>query len=146
MNNDLRSDLIVQAHDYSLHTKWAEMEAWIKQFAMWQSLQADIRQHIKTCLLCLSKVTARRVAVIELVVVAAYRHNGFVHMVLPRWLADIIGCSFPLTVNCLASGEIEIVSVLSVGAQCTTVALFLHWIKIRGFFRTATTATAGQQQ
>jgi hypothetical protein len=87
-------------------------------------------------------VEARRIAGLELMAVATYRHIGFDHVVPPKWLVDITGCNALLTVNCLVSGEMENVPVLSVGAQDTAAALFLHWIKIRGLFRTTTTDNA----
>ena len=36
-----------------------------------------------------SKAKARRIAGLGLVAVATYRHIGFDHVVLPKWLVDI---------------------------------------------------------
>ena len=49
LSSDLRPDIILLAHDYSLHARWEEMLYFIRRFAYWHTLVKDIRAHIASC-------------------------------------------------------------------------------------------------
>ena len=138
LSSDLRSDIILLAHDYSLHARWEEMLCFIRKFGYWHTLVKDIRAHIASCCYCLAKAKAHRLSGFGLVAQAIFRHIGMDHLVLPDWLKEITGCQAILTIDCRACGEMEMATVETVGATDTGVALFNRWIRTRGVPRTAT--------
>ena len=60
-------------------------------------------------------------------------------MILPDWLAKIVGCPVVLVFSDKASGKIAAALVDSIGADDTGVALFVDWIQHNGLMRTFST-------
>ena len=46
MKEDLRTDYVLMAHEYSLHARWHEMWSFISERAWWPAMAADIKKHI----------------------------------------------------------------------------------------------------
>ena len=139
LSSDLRSNIILLAHDYSLHAKWEEMLYFIRRFAFWHTLVKDIRAHIASCCYCLAKAKSHRLSGFGLMAQAIHRHIGIDHLALPDWLDKITGCQAILAIDRRACGETEMATMEAVGATDMDVALFNRWIRTKGVPRTATT-------
>ncbi len=136
---DLRTDVLLMAHDFSQHAHWEEMYNFVKRFAYWFGLISDIQRHIADCLLCMAKLKAARFAGFGLVSCVCYRHTRADHKSCPPWLSAVTGCNFILTIYDRAHSEIEMVPVETDTAVETCYAIYIHWIKVRGLMRTLVT-------
>jgi len=141
-DTDLRSDLCLLAHDYSLHAAWPEMVRFIKKSAAWMTMITDVKNHIASCPLCISKLRSLRLAGFGLISVATYRHVGCDHIILTKKLAELTGMAGILTIGCRASGEVEAVLVKDTSALVSGLAVFNRWIRHRGLMRVMYTDNA----
>jgi hypothetical protein len=123
---DLRTDILLYAHDFSQHAHWEEMYNFVKKFAYWFSLVTDIEEHIRDCLLCIAKRTAARFAGFDLVSTCVYRHVGLDHKTLPPWLKKLTGCGFILTMCDRAHSEIDMWPVETDTASETCYTIYIH--------------------
>ena len=141
-DTDLRTDILLQAHEFSMHARWEEMYSYIKRFSYWFTLVADIKTHIQQCALCIAKTKAARHAGFGLVSSCCYRHVGIDHKQLPPWLQAATGCCSILTMYDRAHSEIEMWPVETETATESALTVLVHWIKVRGLMRTMTTDQA----
>ena len=75
MKEDMRTDYVLMAHEYSLHAKWHEMWNFIGERAWWPAMAADIKSHILECGLCNARAKTYRLAGYGLVALVLHRHD-----------------------------------------------------------------------
>ena len=139
MKEDLRTDYVLMAHEYSLHARWHEMWSFISERAWWPAMAADIKKHMLECGLCNAKAKAYRLAGYGLVALVLYRHICMDHKEMPDWLYEKTGVKACLTFYCRGGSVIDAACVGDLKATTSALALYNTWIRRKGLMRTLST-------
>jgi hypothetical protein len=132
MYRDLRADMMLLQHEFSLHAQVMPMMMGVMRYGFWPSLYADLKEHIKWCSLCMANWKIRSQSGFGLTGLIQYKHVGCDHAPHPDWLKKITGMAATLTFYDYASGDIELAQVEDMTPECFGIHLLVDWIKHRG--------------
>ncbi len=63
----------------------------VTEVAWWPTIKTDIYNHWLYCSLCISKRNAKQLSGLGTLIRFRHRHISGDHVILPKWLADIVG-------------------------------------------------------